>query len=306
MPLDPQLVPILDLLGERRELPITGLSPEEARAVTSAAITPREDEGLRAVEDIVIPSPDGDLPARVYRPAVDGTTPVVVFLHGGGWVIGSIETHDATAARLAAGSGCTLVSVEYRLAPETVFPGTLEDCYAATAWVAEHGDQLGVDTSRLAIAGDSAGGNLGAAVCLLARERGGPAIAFQLLIYPVTDVSGEYPSYRDNAEGYLLSADAMRWFIDHYVGDPSGADWRAAPVRADDLSGLPPALIITAEFDPLRDEGELFGRRLREAGVPVTVSRYDGMIHGFFGFPVDKAIEAREEAAAALRAALGT
>jgi acetyl esterase len=233
---------------------------------------------------------------------------VCVYLHGGGWVIGSIESHDAPCRELAARSGCAVVSVEYRLSPETPFPGPVDDCVAATEWIAAHGEELGVDGSRLAIGGDSAGGNLAAVVCQVAKQRGGPAIAAQILVYPATDHGYETQSCIDNAEGYLLTMDAMHWFTGHYLGgDLSKAgDPLASPLRAGDVSGLPPALVITAEFDPLRDEGEAYGRKLEAAGVPVTIHRYDGQIHGFVGlFPlVDAGRDALQEMAEAVRAAL--
>jgi acetyl esterase len=227
-----------------------------------------------------------------------------VFFHGGGWVIGSIHSHDNTTGRLAAESGCTVVSVEYRLAPEHPFPAPAEDAYAATAWVAAHAGDLGLDAGRLAIAGDSAGGNLAAVVALLARERGGPRIAYQVLIYPNVDVRVQTASRRDlGDQPYLLSNRALAWFEDHYIGDAE-IDWRLSPLRADDLTGLPPAFVLTAELDPLRDEGEAYATRLRQAGVPTTYHQADGMIHGFFSFPVDGAAAAREVLTTAVRGAL--
>jgi acetyl esterase len=229
---------------------------------------------------------------------------VLVYFHGGGWVIGDIDTHDNTCRELTNAAGCVVVSVDYRLAPEHKFPAPLEDCYAATAWVAEHAANLGADPARLAVGGDSAGGNLAAAVCLLARERGRRTIVHQLLIYPVTDHDYFTASYRDNAEGYLLTREAMEWFWNHYLRTPAdGKDPLASPLRSNNLSGLPPATVITAEFDPLRDEGEAYGHRLRGAGVEATVTRYDGMIHGFFGLGavLAQGKKAMEEAAERLR-----
>jgi acetyl esterase len=293
MPLDPQLQPILDLM--EGELRVDDKTPDEARAYTSAGNSPRDDTGLASVTDIEVGGADGTLPARVYRPegAAEGG-PVVVFFHGGGWVIGSIASHDNPCARVAAESGCTVISVEYRLAPEHPFPAPLEDAYAATAWISEHAGELGLDADRLAVAGDSAGGNLAAAVTLLARERGGPRIAFQALIYPNTNVREETPSRRENGEKpYLLSNRAMKWFEDHYIG-AAEVDWRIAPLRADDLAGLPPAVVLVAELDPLRDEGLAYATRLQQAGVVTTVHEAPGMVHGFFSFPVDGAHAARK------------
>src|SRR6266568_2456131 len=218
MSLDPQLQPILELLGG--ELELLGMTPAEVRAVSSGGMSPRDQTGLAAVEEIKVAGAEGMLPARLYRPeGVAGSAPVIVFFHGGGWTIGSIDSHDSIAARLAAESRCAVVSVEYRLAPEHKFPVPLEDCYAATAYVAEHGAALGLDASRLAVFGDSAGGNLAAVVCLLARERGGPAIRAQALVYPACDLTLSYPSIKENGKlGYLLSDVSIRWFTDHYIG----------------------------------------------------------------------------------------
>jgi acetyl esterase len=264
---------------------------------------------LAAIEDRTLPGPAGEIPVRVYRPSTEETLPALVFFHGGGWVIGSLESHDPTCRELAQRTGCAVVAVDYRLAPEHRHPAAADDCYAALCGVASRAGELGVDAERLAVGGDSAGGNLAAVTALLARERSGPRLAFQLLVYPVTDADFTRASYEENAEGYLLTRAAMQWFWDHYAPDPgTRAAPTAAPLRAPDLRGLPPALVQTAEFDPLRDEGEAYAARLREAGVPVTVSRYDGMIHGFFAMTalVDGARRAMDEAAAALRGALGT
>jgi acetyl esterase/lipase len=233
------------------------------------------------VEDRTVPGPDGDIPIRVYRPDVGGSLPILVWYHGGGWVIGSIETHDTTCRALANLTPCIVVSVEYRLAPEARFPAAPEDCYAATRWVAEHGAELGGDPSRLAVGGDSAGGNLAAAIALMARDRGGPSIAFQLLVYPVTDYNFETSSYREMAEGYGLTRDTMQYFWELYLADPAAANPLTSVLQAD-LAGLPPALVITAEYDPLRDEGDAYAAKLQAAGVQVEHVSYPGQIHGFF------------------------
>jgi acetyl esterase len=286
---------------------IDELTPEQARAARRASALPRVDDGLAAIEDTTVPGPAGDLPVRIYRPEGAGPLPVIVYFYGGGWVVGSIETHDATTSALAARSGCVVISVEYRLAPEHPFPAGLLDCHSAASWIAAHGDSLGVDGHRLAVGGDSSGGNTAAAVCLLARELSDPAIAFQLLVYPATDHFGDWPSYRLFGDGRKgLGLDLLSWFSRQYLPDPSAAgDWRASPIRAADLSGLPPALIITAEYDLLRDEGEAYGHRLDEAGVAVVVHRYNAVPHGFFaiGDTPDR-LAALDEAGAALRAAL--
>lgn len=263
-------------------------------------------EDVEHVDDRTIPGPDGDIRVRVYRPKSDGPLPVLVYYHGGGWVICSIDTHDSLCRELTNRTGCIVVSVDYRLAPEHKFPAAAEDAYAAYIWVATHGSEIGGDIERIAIGGDSAGGNLTAVVALMARDRGAPSPVFQLLVYPVTDHDFELPSMIENAEGYLLGRADMQWFWGHYLSDPSEADNPyAAPLRAESVAGTPPALVITAEYDPLRDEGEAYGARLIEAGVPTTVTRYDGMFHGFFqmGAMLDRGRDAVAEAASALQQA---
>jgi acetyl esterase len=230
-----------------------------------------------------------------------------VFFHGGGWVIGSLESHDNLCRALANRAQAIVIAVDYRLAPEHRFPAAAEDCYAVACHVAEHGADYGVDAARLAVAGDSAGGNLSAVVALMARDRGAPRLRHQVLIYPVTDPDFERASYRDNADGYLLTRDAMKWFWGHYVPDAARrTEPYAAPQRAEKLGGVAPATVITAEFDPLRDEGEAYAARLRDAGVPATLTRYEGQIHGFVSmFEVfDRGRAAVEQVGAALRDAL--
>ena len=308
MPLDPQAATVLELIEGAGGPQLQDMTPADARTMYEAMAEVRtSEEPLGAVEDLVIAGPGGDLALRLYRPEGDGPFPVTMFFHGGGWVIGSIASHDALCRSLASRSGAAVVSVEYRLAPEAPFPAALEDCYAATAHVAAEAAALGLDASRLGVAGDSAGGNLAAATCLLARDRGGPALCFQLLVYPVTDHAYGLPSFTENGEGYFLTGEAMRWFSGHYLVEPGdGKDPLASPLLAEDLAGLPPALVITAEFDPLRDEGEAYGARLAEAGVRAEVQRYDGMIHGFVSMAamLDQGATAVDECAAALRAAL--
>lgn len=287
--------------------PINELSVKEAReasAVLAAMQGPLEP--VAGIEDRTLPGPGGDLPVRIYTPAGKGPLPVLLYFHGGGWVIGDIESSDGLCRTLANSAGCIVVSVDYRLAPEHPFPAAAEDAYHATLWAATHASGFGGDPSRIAVSGDSAGGNLAAVVSHMARDRGAPAICFQLLIYPATDGACDSPSYNDNAEGYFLTRDAMRWFWNHYV--PNDADRNqpyASPLRADNFAGLPAGLVITAEFDPLRDEGELYAERLRAAGIPVQLIRYDGMIHGFFamGVAIDQGRTAIRQSAAALRAA---
>jgi acetyl esterase len=307
--LDPQAQVIVDLLAAQEGPRLHELTPAEARRVYEQFAGGRtSDDPLASVEDRTVAVEGGEVGVRVYTPEGEGPFGACVYLHGGGWVIGTVASHDALCRSLASRSGCVFVSVEYRLSPEHPFPTPLEDAYAATAWVAAGAGELDVDPARLAVGGDSAGGNMAAAVTLLARDRGGPALAFQLLLYPVTDHSFGQPSYTDNADGYLLTADTMRWFSACYLPDRSLAtDPRAAPLHAPDLSGLPPALIVTAEYDPLRDEGEAYGARLADAGVAVDVRRYDGMIHGFVSMPelLDQGAEALDHCARTLREALG-
>jgi acetyl esterase len=308
MPVEPQTQAILDQLTAMGGPPLHTLPVPEARKLMDnlRALAGTGPE-VAAVDDRRIPGPAGEIPVRVYTPAGSGPFAALVWFHGGGWVLGDIPGADVTCRELANAAGCVVVSVDYRLAPESEFPAAADDCYAATRWVADHATSLGIDPKRLAIGGDSAGGNLAAVTALRARDQGGPALAFQLLVYPATDAACDTPSYHDNADGYLLTKDSMAWFWDHYLrNDADRANPHASPLRAESLEGLPPALVITAEFDPLRDEGEAYGKRVRQAGVPVAISRYDGTIHGFFtmtGF-LDLARNAVAEAAAALRQSL--
>lgn len=311
MPMHPQAQLILDVMRESGividgsvEAPVIRARMDEfARAGQAVA------EPVHQVDDRTIPGPAGEIPVRVYRPSDDRPLPVVVWFHGGGWTIGNLDTHDNTCRSLANGVGCVVVSVDYRLAPEHKFPAAVDDALAATEWVAEHATEVGGDPARVAVAGDSAGGNLAAVVSLLARDAGTPDLAYQLLVYPVTDHEFESASMRGNATGYFLEQESMRWFYNQYLNDENdGADWRFSPLRAAELSGLPPAFVLTAEFDPLRDQGELYARELEAAGVPVELRRYDGVFHGFFGMRefIEPAQQAFDDVTKALRAALGT
>ena len=308
MPLDPQARFILDQIAAQGGMNMNQLSPDEARKAFESLRLPIPPEPVAAIENRTIPGPAGPLPVRVYRAeGVVAPAPAVVFFHGGGWVIGDLESHDNFCRALANRTRVVVVAVDYRLAPEHRYPAAAEDCYAAACWVAEHGAEIGVDGSRIAVAGDSAGGNLSAAVALMARDRGTPALRHQVLIYPVADHDFETASYRDNATGYLLTRDDMQWFWRHYVPDEAQRDEAyASPLRAEKLGGLPPATVVTAEYDPLRDEGEAYAARLREAGVPTVATRYAGQVHGFVSlFEVfDQGKVATEQIATALRAAL--
>jgi acetyl esterase len=307
VPLDPQARMLLDQLEAIGSMPMSQQTPAEARAgfLLLAAVAGPADAPV-PTEDRTVPGPAGEIPVRVYRPQSDEPLPVVVYFHGGGWVIGDITTHDTTCQRIAAGVPAVVVSVDYRLAPEHRFPAAVDDCDAATAWVSAHAAELGGDAARLAVAGDSAGGNLAAVIALRARDSGGAPIAFQLLVYPATDLTRSLPSHTENGEGYLLDTDAMTWFVGQYLVDADARHADASPLFVEDLTGLPPALVVTAEFDPLRDEGEAYAQRLRDAGVDATTSRYDGMIHGFYGLDsiFDSAKRATAETVAALSAAL--
>jgi acetyl esterase len=268
--------------------------------------TPGEPEAVGRVEDRQVPGATGKILARIYTPAGRVPFPVLVYFHGGGWVTGNLESHDGTCRALTNAAGCIVIAIDYRLAPEHKFPAAPEDCYAAVRWVAANAASFGGDPKRIAVAGDSAGGNLSTVVAMMARDRGGPALVYQLLIYPVTDHSYDTASYRENGDEYLLTRSMMDWFWNHYLNDPAdSANALVSPLRASNLRGLPPAMVMTAEFDPLRDEGEAYAARLREAGVPVTLKRYDGMIHGFFSMPAvfDDGKQAIQDASAALRAA---
>jgi acetyl esterase len=306
MPLDPGLKLVLDQLAANPGPQLHELPVAQARAFFDQMQLPRPEVKVAEVVNRTIPGPAGEIPVRIYRPEGRAPFPALVYFHGGGWVIGSLETHDGSCRELANRAGCVVVSVDYRLAPEHRYPAAAEDCFAATKWVAAHAAELGVDAKRIAIGGDSAGGNLAAVVALMARERRGPALRFQLLVYPVTDADFSRPSYRENAEGYLLSTKAMEWFWGHYVADAAQrAEPFASPLRAKDLAGLPPAFVLTAEFDPLRDEGDAYAERLRQAGVPTRWKRYDGAIHGFFamGLLAQVGRDAVDDAVAALREA---
>jgi acetyl esterase len=264
-----------------------------------------EAQPVFAVEDR---DADG-VPVRVYRPSPEPDLPVVVYLHGGGWTIGNVEQYDAIVRQVANASEAIVVAPEYRLAPEHPFPAPLDDCWHTVQWTAKNAASFGADPGRLALMGDSAGGNMSAVCALLARDAGTPDIAMQVLLYPVTDCDFTTPSYSENREGYLLSIDEMEWFFSCYTrGGADATDWRISPNRASDVSGVAPALVVTAEYDPLRDEGEAYARRLQDAGVPVEVKRYEGMVHAFFGLSAafDASRDALDLTGTALRRAFGT
>jgi acetyl esterase len=281
------------------------MSLADARAADLASIQAASGgaEPVAEVVDREVPGPDGTVPIRLYRPDAAPGLPVLVYFFGGGWVLGTIDTADAVCRRLANAAGCVVVAVGYRLAPEHKFPAAVHDCHAATAWVAAHADDLGVDPRRIAVGGDSAGGNLAAAVALLARESG-PALAGQLLVYPNTDYAARTASLKASRHTWWFNRISVAWYWGHYLARPEdGLHPLASPLRAESLAGLPPALVITAEFDPLRDEAEEYAHRLAASGVDVELTRYDGMVHGFFcmGGDLDDGAAAVAQAATHLR-----
>ena len=309
MPPTTETQALLDAMAANPGPAMSDVGPEAARAnyvAMRALLGPGEP--VAKVEDRTIPGPGGEIPIRVYLPEGASPFPAYVYFHGGGWVIGNLETSDQSCRLITNRSGCAVVSVDYRLAPEHRYPAAADDCYAALEWVAAHGAEIGVDPNRLAVGGDSAGGNLAAVVAQMARDKDGPAIGLQVLNYPVTNCDFTTPSYTDNAEGFGLGRQAMEYFWQQYLASPAqGTEPYASPAQATELSGLPPALVLTAEFDPLRDEGEAYAHALQTASVPVTCTRYDGLIHGFLGqtHAVPEADHAHTQIADALKAALG-
>jgi acetyl esterase len=309
MPVEPDTQLILDMMAAADPIDFSDLDPEAFRELFKAglgtldiaAAGPPEEEA----EDRTIPGPAGPLRLRIYRSPRPGPVPLIVFFHGGGWVIGDIDTHDGSCRILSRRTGAIVVSVDYRLAPEHRFPAALDDCFAATSWVAAHAAELGGDPERLGVAGDSAGGNLAATVSQRAAREGGPAIWAQALVYPATDFSTVRPSMAANGEGYLLTADSVRWFTAQYLGDHDSADPDASPLLGP-LVGLPPAVVATAEFDPLHDEGVAYADALQAAGVEVRRFDFPGLVHGFMGLGSLSAASARaaDEVWAALAALL--
>ena len=299
--LHPRARAIVDQIAELPTLPT--MSPVEARGRPNPLEAAPEAVG--SVIARAIPGPGGPIAVRIYRPK-DPLRAALVYFHGGGWVVGSLESADASCRAIANRSRCVVISVDYRLAPESKFPAAVDDAYAALKWVAQNAPELRVDPERVAVGGASAGGNLAAAAALLARDRGGPKIAFQLLTVPVTELSSKATSHREFAQGYGLSAADMEWFGRHYVRTEKDADDPRASVLRADLHGLPPAFVITAECDPLRDDGEAYAEKLKKLGIPANYKRYPGMFHGFMSFPsvLPEASEALQDAGRALREAL--
>jgi len=285
--LDPDCQRVLDLIREAGRPPYETLTPTEAREFYRAGrrILQPDPPEVAEVRNLKAPGPTGETALRLYRGL--GTNrgaalPALVYFHGGGWVIGDLDTHDGVCRLIANTAGCAVISVDYRLAPEHKFPAAVDDAVSATEWVAANAGRLGIDGSRLAVGGDSAGGNLAAVVALAARDGNGAKIAAQLLIYPATDFSRKHPSHREPETSILLTHSVIGWFANHYIGDADSNDWRASPARATSLAGLPPAYVLTAGADPLRDEGDEYAARLKEAGVDVTYRHFPGQFHGFF------------------------
>jgi acetyl esterase len=308
--LDPQMKALLDQAAAAGGKPFHAMNPAEARAAidTMFAAFRGSPKDVAKIEDRKVPGPGGQIPVRIYTPSGNGPFGALAYFHGGGWVIGNIETHDVVCRDLTASAGCVTISVDYRLAPEHKFPAAPEDCYAVTKWAAENARSLNIDANRIAVGGDSAGGNLAAVVAQMARDRNGPKIAFQLLVYPATDCANETPSQREfTQDGYILSRADMNWFYGHYLSASDKANPYVCPALAKTLAGLPPAFVLTAEVDPLRDEGEAYAEALRKAGVKVKSKRYNGVCHGFFSMAalIDKGKEAIADSCAELRAAIG-
>jgi acetyl esterase len=309
--LHPQAQSLIRMLTERGVPPVHTLTPAEARDAyrQRRVFTQPKPPEVGNVQALEAPGPAGPIPLRAYRPLGSAATealPALVYFHGGGWVIGDLDTHDTLCRELCNLSGCAVVAVDYRLAPEHPFPAAFDDAAAAAAWVARNAQALRIDPARIAVGGDSAGGNLAAVVALQARDSGAPRPAFQLLIYPATDQRRGTPSHASNAQGYLLTRDSITYYHDHYLGgDAQDHDWRVSPLLHADLAGLPPAFVLTAGFDPLRDEGVQYAQKLSEAGNRATLVSFERQIHGFItmGLVIDEANVAVRMCAAQLREA---
>jgi len=307
--LHPQIQRVLQVMAEANLKPIEAMTPAEARAQMEATAQSRKAEPLPVarVEERMVPGPAGGIRLRLYWPNAAAPAPVIVYYHGGGHVIGSLDTHDLIARNLCAGTEALVASVDYRMGPEHKFPGAVEDSFAALKWVHAHANELGADPDRIGVHGDSAGANLAAVVALMARDAGTPNLRLQSLVYPVADYGLTGDSYEKFAEGYgLLTRQAMVWFRNHYLRSPRDAeDWRASPIRVATLAGVAPAIVVTAECDVLHDDGERYAEALRRAGVPVEYKEYPGMIHAFFGMVpvVDDAMNAQRAVWAAFNRA---
>jgi acetyl esterase len=309
--LDPQARALIDLMVARGVPAVHTLTPDEARRLyrERRGFTQPDPPPVGEVRELAAPGPRGPIPLRLYLPPGGAQgLPLLVYFHGGGWVIGDLDTHDVPCRQLSLGSGCAVLSVDYRLAPEHRFPAAVDDAFAAARWAQQEGANLGIDPRRIAVGGDSAGGNLAAVVALMLRDAGAPRPALQLLIYPATDMRATAPSHEANAQGYLLTADSIAYYRGHYIPEPERwSDWRASPLLAPDLAGLPPALVITAGYDPLRDEGRQYADALSAAGNQTQIVCFERQVHGFFAMTrvIGEGLAAVDLAAAALRRAFG-
>ena len=308
MAIDPDAQTLLDMVRVANRPAFETVTPAEARELYAAGrpVLAPEPVPVAEIRDLTMLGRGGALALRLYHPVAGKTLPILVFFHGGGWVVGSIDTHDTVCRHLAVAAECAVLSVDYRMGPEHKLPAAVEDCVAATEWAADNATTLGGDPMRIAVGGDSAGGNLAAVVSLALRDNGRPRLSYQLLIYPATDAGMTHSSFARFAEGHLLTRSTMRWFYEQYLSGPGDvADWRVSPLRAPNLAGVAPAYVLTAGYDPLCDEGDAYARRLEEAGVPVKHRRFDRQIHGFIsnGKVIRAADPALDDAAAALRAA---
>ena len=285
--LHPQVQALLDLMKERGVPPTHTLTPTAARTAyrERRTFTQPDPPEIGLLHDLLAEGPHGTIPLRVYRPLgshEQAVLPVLVYFHGGGWVIGDLDTHDTLCRELSNGAGCAVISVDYRMGPENIFPAAVDDCVAATKWIHAQAAELHVDAARIAVGGDSAGGNLAAVVAITARDGGDLPIAYQLLIYPATDQHRDLPSHTSNGQGYMLTTDSLDYFAGHYLPDKAMyKDWRSSPLLRDDLSNLPPSLVLTAGYDPLRDEGKAYAERLTAAGNRATYVCFERQIHGF-------------------------
>jgi acetyl esterase len=306
--LDPEIQPIVELMEAAPGPPAHLVPIDQARAAhdRESAVMGGPGEEVADVRDVTVPGPGGPIPVRVFRPAGEGPLPLVAYAHGGGWAIGSLDGFGPVCRALANASGAVIASIDYRLAPEHPFPAGLDDVHAAVRWLAQNAPELGGDPQRLAVAGDSAGGNLATVTARRLRDEGGPPLRFQALVYPVCDSALNTPSYRESSDGFGLSALGMKHYWDLYLDGADGRSPDASPLQAEDLSGLPPAFVLTVRDDVLRDEGEAYARALEAAGVPVTLRRYDGAVHGFFRWLAKSRLsrEAVAEVGAALRSGL--
>jgi acetyl esterase len=304
---NPKVLALIAAMEAAFPTPDDSMTAEELRAGVHAAAAgtiPDDPEPIAHVEDRTVPGPAGEIRIRVYRPAgAPAVAPAIVFMHGGGFVLCDLDSHDGICRALANASDAVFVAVDYRLAPEHPFPAPVEDSYAVLRWVADNAAELGVDPDRLGVFGDSAGGGLAAAVALVARDRGGPHLGLQVLVYPMLDTDCDTPSHLGTGPGYFLKSAEVQWYWKRYLADADPTDPYASPAHATDLGGLPPALVVTAEHDPLRDEGEAYAEALRAAGVEATTSRYDGVFHSFLSFlaVLDEATAARDEIGAAIK-----